>query len=132
MGRKKLFPMESESHSVVSNSLRPYGLQPARFLCPWNSPGKNTAVGCCSLLQGIVPTQGSNPCLSHCRQIPYCLSHQGSPKLHIESPSFQGCPPAGPLQGANDLQSLFFFFCIGDCCCSMCKNINPLFFCLNL
>ena len=42
----------------MSNSLRPYGL-----LCPWDSPGKNTAVGCCALLQGIFPTQGSNLCL---------------------------------------------------------------------
>ena len=40
-------------------SVRPYGLQPARLLCPWNSPGKNTGVGCHSLLQGIFPTQGS-------------------------------------------------------------------------
>ena len=40
--------------------------------------GKNTGVGCHSLLQGIVPTQGSNPGLSHCRQILCHLSHQGS------------------------------------------------------
>ena len=38
------------SCSVVSDSLQPYGLQPTRLLCPWNSPGKNTGVGCCSLL----------------------------------------------------------------------------------
>ena len=38
--------------SVVSDSLRPYGLSPARLLCPWNSPGKNTGVGCHALLQG--------------------------------------------------------------------------------
>ena len=38
-------------HSVVSNSLRPHGLQPAGFLCPWDSPGKNTGVGCHFLLQ---------------------------------------------------------------------------------
>ena len=42
------------------------------------SPGKNTGVGCHSLLQRIFPTQGSNPGLPHCRQILYCLSHQGS------------------------------------------------------
>ena len=30
----------------MSNSLRPHGLQPARLLCPWDSPGKNTGVGC--------------------------------------------------------------------------------------
>ena len=49
--------------SVVSYSRRPQGLQPARLLCPWDSPGKNTAVGCHALLQGIFPTQGSNLCL---------------------------------------------------------------------
>ena len=41
----------------------------ARLLCPWNSPGKNTGVGCQSLLQEIFLTQGSNPDLPHCRQI---------------------------------------------------------------
>ena len=48
----------------------PYGLQPARLLCPWDSLGKSAGVGCCSLLQGIFHTQGLNPDL-HCRQILY-------------------------------------------------------------
>ena len=43
-----------------------------------DSPGKNTGVVCHALLQRIFPTQGSNPGLPHCRQILYCLSHQGS------------------------------------------------------
>ena len=34
----------------------------------WDSPGKKTGVGCHALLQGIFPTQGSNPALQHCRQ----------------------------------------------------------------
>ena len=51
------------------------------LLCPRNSPGNNTGVGCHSLLQGIFPTQESNPSLLHCRQILYPLSHQESPKL---------------------------------------------------
>ena len=42
-----------------------HGLQPTRLLCPWNSPGKNTAVACHSLLQGIFPSQGLNPGLLH-------------------------------------------------------------------
>ena len=58
---------------------RPHGLQPSRLLHPRASPGKNTGVGSHSLLQGIFPTQGSNPCLLHRRQILYQLSHQGSP-----------------------------------------------------
>ena len=65
---------ESESHSVVSNSLRPQGLY-----SPWNSPGQNTGVGSLLLLQGIFPTQGSNPGLLPCRWILYQLSHKGSP-----------------------------------------------------
>ena len=45
-----------------------------------DSPGKNAGVGCHALLQGIFPTQGSNPGLLHCRQTVYRLSHQGSPR----------------------------------------------------
>ena len=52
--------------SVLSDSLQPHALQSARLLCPWNSH---------SLLQGIFPTQGSNPGLQHCRWILYHLSH---------------------------------------------------------
>ena len=51
-----------------------------KLLCPWDFQGKSTGVGCHFLLQGIFPTQGSNPGLSHCRQMLYHLSHQGSPK----------------------------------------------------
>ena len=47
---------ESESCSVVSDSLQPHGLY-----SPWNSPGQNTGVGSLSFLQRIFPTQGSNP-----------------------------------------------------------------------
>ena len=43
---------ESVRRSVVSDSLRPRGLEPTRLLCPWNSPGKNTAVGCHFLSRG--------------------------------------------------------------------------------
>ena len=51
-----------------------------------DSPGKNTGVGCHALLQGIFPTQGSNPGLPHCRQILYQLSYQGSPIMCIADP----------------------------------------------
>ena len=110
----------------MSDSVRPYRWQPTRLLRPWDSPGKNTGMGChfllqCMkvkvkslscvqllatpwtvayqappsmgfsrqeywsglplfLLQGIFPSQGSNPGLSHCRQTLYHLSHKESPK----------------------------------------------------
>ena len=60
---------ESESRSVMSDSLQPRGLYN-----PWNSPGQNTGVGSLFLLQGIFPTQGSNPGLPH-----YQLGPRGSP-----------------------------------------------------
>ena len=66
----------SESCSVMSNSLWPHGLY-----SPWNSPGHNTGVGSCSLLQGIFPTQGLDQGLLHCRRILYQLSHNGSPRI---------------------------------------------------
>ena len=109
------------SGSVMSDSLRPHGLKPARLLCPWGfsrqeyqsglscpppgdllnlaielrspmlqvdsllsePPGKpkNTGVGSLSLLQRIFLTQRLNLGLLYCRQILYCLSHQGSPRI---------------------------------------------------
>ena len=56
---------------------------------PFSTQGKSTGVGCHFLLQGIFPTQGSNPGLPHCRQMLYCWSHQESPKIERnESCSF--------------------------------------------
>ena len=71
-----LYESENESCSAVSDSLRPHGIY-----SPWDSPGQNTEVGSLSLLQGIFPTQGSNPSFLYCRQILYQLSHKGSPGI---------------------------------------------------
>ena len=68
--------------SVVSDSLRPHGLCSSRLLCPWDSPGKNTGVGCHFLLQGVFLTQGSNLrflYLLHWQADSLPLSHPGSP-----------------------------------------------------
>ena len=80
---------------VMSDCLRPHGLY-----SPWNSPGQNTGVGSLSLLQGIFPTQGSNPGLHHCSQVLYQLGHKGSPLSSqrvpeissLKTPSFPCCP----------------------------------------
>ena len=66
---------ESESHSVVSDSLWPHGLY-----SPWNSPGQNTRVGSLSLLNpGIFPTQGSNPGLTALQVGSLLAEPQGKP-----------------------------------------------------
>ena len=62
----------------------PMDCRPARLLCPWDSPGRNTGVGCHALLQGIFPTWGLNPRLFHllhwqADSLP--LGHLGSPDL---------------------------------------------------
>ena len=62
--------------------LQTHGQYAARLLCPWNSPGRNTGVGCHALLQGNIPTQGSNPHL-------LCLLHQQADSLPAE---LQGSP----------------------------------------
>ena len=54
---------------------------PTGLLCPWDSPGKNTGVGCHSLLQGIFLIQESNLGLLHWRQILYHLSYRENPLL---------------------------------------------------
>ena len=73
---------------------------------PWNSPGQNTGVGSCSLLQGIFPTQGSNSGLSHCRWILYHLSHQGSPRIWewVAYPFSRGLPDLRIEPGSPALQ----------------------------
>ena len=69
------------SYSVVSDSLRPYGLEPIRLLRPWDSPGMHTGVVAIPS-PGDLPDPGSNPCLLPCRWILYHLSHQGSPGMY--------------------------------------------------
>ena len=64
-------------------TLWPYGLQPTRLLCPGDVLGKNTGVSCHVLLQGIFPTQGSNPHLLYL--------------LHWPVGFFTTVPPGEPL-----------------------------------
>ena len=64
----------------MSNSLRLHGLQPARLLCPWDSPGKNTGVGCHFLLQQVIIIISN----AHMKfaQIRYAGSHYIPPTTH--------------------------------------------------
>ena len=71
-GKKK---SESESHSVVSDSLQSH-----EQYSPWNSPSQNRGVVSLSLLQGIFPTQGSNPGHLYCRLDSLPAEPQGKPK----------------------------------------------------
>ena len=82
-----------------------HGLQPTRLLCPWDPPGKNTGVSLHSLLQGILPTQGSNLGLLHRRYILYQPSHQESPGAN--EAILQTCSPAPPRPAPASLFSSF-------------------------
>ena len=99
---KELFG--SGCHSVMSNSLQTHGLEPTRFHCPRNFPGKNTGLGCHFLLQEIFPTQRLNLGLPHCRpcrQMLYHLSH----------------PPGRSKE-------LFRFSSVAQSCPTLCKPMN--------
>ena len=80
------------SFSVVSDSLRPHGLWPARLLCLWESPGTISGVDCHSLWQRNFPTQGSNPDLLHRRQVRYRLSYREVLK-RLAVVGFDSTPP---------------------------------------
>ena len=67
------------AQSCPTQSCDPMDCSPPGSSVPGDFPGKNTGVGCHALLQGIFPTQGSNPGLLHCRGILYQLSYQRSP-----------------------------------------------------
>ena len=76
--RKKERKKERKSLSHARLFATPWILACTKLLLPWDFQGKSTGVGCHFLLQGIFPTEGLNPGLSHCRQTLYRLSHQGS------------------------------------------------------
>ena len=103
-----------------------YALQPTRLLCAWDSPGKNTGVGCHARLQGVFPTQGANPCLLRLLHWQVCslplaplgspAAHQGSEQVAANRPApsklpktTQQCPRTQSFL-VNQGQVLFFFF----------------------
>ena len=134
---------ESVSHSVVSNSLWPHGLWLTRLLCPWDFPGKNPGVGSHSLLQGLLPIQGSNSGLLHFRQILYCLSYQGwqgkmgrnkSTKKSRGQNQLKGAQPILLLCSASTgrisvshfsfVNTMDFFFLMETKCHFNCKSLH--------
>ena len=79
---------DASCHCLVTQScptvLQPHRLLLTRLLCPWDSPGKNTGVGCHALLHGIFLTQGSNLSLLHWQGYSLSLSHQRSPHMNLQ------------------------------------------------
>ena len=74
-----IFYKKSVSRLVMSNSLPLHRLQPTSLLCPWNSPGRGTGMGCHYLLQGIFLTDpGTEPRSPALQAYSFLLSHQGS------------------------------------------------------
>ena len=75
-----------------------------------DSPGKNTEGGCHAILQGIVPTSGSNPGFPHCRQILYQLSHKWSPRIleGVAYPFSRGTSQPRNWTGVSCIAGRFF------------------------
>ena len=114
-------------YSCLENPMKQTSLE---GYSPWNSPGKNTEVGCHFLLQGVFPTQGLNPGLLHCRQTLYHLSHQGSSQLYggVNSNLLQEvlyhtqvyctqspCPCSSPLLTCTSTGDTQTQFCLSLC-----------------
>ena len=80
--------------SAMFHSFQAPGLWLTRFPCPWDSPGKDTGVGCHALFQKVFLTPGSNQHLLHCRRLLDPLSHVGSPSsttCELPQISLRGC-----------------------------------------
>ena len=92
--------LESESEVAQSCPTLCDPMEPARLLCPWDSPGKNTGMGCHFLLQGIFPNQGSNPglLLWQISSLPLC--HLGSPVIFLNRYLLNECMPGNGLSAA--------------------------------
>ena len=100
--------------SVMSDSVRPHGVQPTRLHCPRNFSGKKTVVGCQFLLQGIFLTQGLSLCLLHWQVDSLSLSHLGSPKFSHLIPK----PIKSGILGVEPSSKH------GKPFCSVCKRIT--------
>ena len=103
--------LQFPSARVHAQSLSRVGLfvtsrtEPTRLLCPWDSPGKNTGMGCHALLQGIFPTQGSNPhllCPLHW-QAGSSLAPPGKPSVSRNGGDFISCLSPQPCQALAPL-----------------------------
>ena len=92
--------------SVVSDSVQPHRLQPTRLLCLWDSPGKNTGVGCHFLLQCMKVKKVKS--LSHVRffATPWTAAHQAPPPMGFSRQEYwSGMPLPSPREGnGNPLQ----------------------------
>ena len=120
---------------MVSDSLQPHGLEPAKLLCPWDSPGKNTGVGCHALLQGIFPTQGSNLHLLRCRQVLYLwdirealvsMFERFKKKTWKASPTSHSCSCPGWSAETRELVSgggTAWLVDTGWWCCAVCALV---------
>ena len=78
----------------MSDSLWPYGLYPASLPCPWDSPSKNTGVGCWTLLQGMFLNLLNLPLLHllHLQAGSLSLALPGRPNTTYISSVAQSCP----------------------------------------
>ena len=96
--------MKCESRSVMSDSATPWTIQSMEF------SSQNTRVGCLSLLQGLFPTQESNPGLPHCKWNLYQLSHKGSPSTleWVASPFSRGSSRPRNRTGTSGTTGRFF------------------------
>ena len=88
----------------MSDSLQPYGLPPARFVCPWDSPGKNTRVDCQCPPPGDLPDPEIEP------------QSLVSPALQADSlptePPGKPIPPRDPLPALWSVWSSESYFAI--------------------
>ena len=91
-------PKVCQVASVVSDSVRPQRRQPIRLPCPWDSPGKNTGVGCHFLLQCMKVKSESEVTQSYPTLVtPWTAAHQAPPPVGVSRQEYwSGVPLPSP------------------------------------
>ena len=88
--------------SVVSDSVQPHRWQPTRLCCPWDSPGKNTGVGChCLLPRPPYPSPAPGVYPNSCQ-----LSRWFHPTISSSVITFSSCPQSFPASGSFQMSQL--------------------------
>ena len=98
--------------SVVSDSVWPHGLQPTRLLCPWDSPGKNTGVGCHFLLQ-CVKVESESEVTQSCLTLsnPWTAAHQAPPSMGFSGQQYW----SGVLLPSPMCTCRYMYMCVYVC-----------------
>ena len=96
----------------MSDSLQPHRWQPTRLRCPWDSPGKNTGVGCHFLHQCMKVKSESHSVMSQLFTTPWTAAYQAPPSMGFSRQEYWSGVPSPSMQNNGNLVSQNELYCL--------------------